>query len=179
MTPSDPAYPKLSLSRVDFVGTILLLVLLLALGLLGSSNILLGSLVPVLAVGVATALRALPPTVRARAAAPAPILFGAALLSLVAANALLTDALAGAVGLALLAWWSWDPVTNPRPRSATGYALRLPLLAVALALAISLLLPRSTSLVGLAAALIVGVLLYVAWLLSHPVGVVETQASSS
>lgn len=89
-------------------------------------------------------------------------------LALVAPTAIVTDLLAGLSALALFAWIADDPELPRGNLRRSGDVLLLPALGLAVAFSSSLLIQPGYVYVGIAAALLIGGLLAVAWVLSHP-----------
>jgi len=89
-------------------------------------------------------------------------------LALVVPPSIVTDLLAGVSALALFLWLSADPELPRGTLRRSGDVLLLPALGVAVALSSSLLIQPGYVYVGVAAGLLVGGLLAVAWVLIHP-----------
>jgi hypothetical protein len=80
----------------------------------------------------------------------------------------LTELLAGAVGLLYLLWLADDAPPAPESTRNVVQALALPALALGVALVSSLLVPVTSLLIGATAGILVALLLGVAWLFDHP-----------
>ncbi|MFZ0699867.1 MAG: hypothetical protein WAN74_06755 [Thermoplasmata archaeon] len=89
-------------------------------------------------------------------------------LALVVPTSIVTNLLAGVSALALFVWLVDDPELPRGNLRRSGDVLLLPALGLAVALSSSLLIQPGYVYVGVAAGLLVGGLLAVAWVLSHP-----------
>jgi hypothetical protein len=92
---------------------------------------------------------------------------GAELLTSTSAPTLTTELLSAACGI-LIVYWVARGAATPARRSAVARALTLPATSVGIALATGLLLVPGQSVVGLSAALVVGAIAVVAYLLGQP-----------
>ncbi|MCI4368450.1 MAG: hypothetical protein L3K09_02660 [Thermoplasmata archaeon] len=149
----------------------------IALGAVGSRGPLLGAAVP--AFGWAAALLlGLRPPVGLRWAQYLPLGAAVAFGCAVAPAGVFSDMLAGVGGLLVLAVYaSGSGPPGPKGRLAGG--LLLPGMALAVALAIAVALPTSEQYEGLAAALLAGVFLLLAWLFRVSTATTETLPSAS
>ncbi len=137
-------------------------------GLLG--GLPLGEGIAVVLVGVAAGgvLQRLRSHARLRSLAPVPVVLGLALVALDSVFGLLPELLAGLSGVALLLWLADDP---DRPAGGVGRArltIAVPGLALGIAWAGALLLPSNSASLGVAVALLVFVIVAVAFLIGQP-----------
>jgi hypothetical protein len=103
---------------------------------------------------------------RLHSLAPLPTVVAAACVAITAAPGVVSESLAGATGLLLLFAVARRP-GDARPISEVAPALSLPIVAVGLALACAVALPGIPGATGVAAALLVFVFLFLAWLYSR------------
>jgi hypothetical protein len=89
-------------------------------------------------------------------------------LALLVPDSIVTDLLAGVSALSLFVWLADDPELPRGNLRRSGDVLLLPALGLAVALSSSLLIEPGYVYVGAAAGLLVGGILAVAWVLSHP-----------
>lgn len=123
--------------------------------------------VGVVGAGVGVGLRASRSSVL-REAAPIPVLLGVGFLSVETVVAPIPELLAGITGVVFVAWLMDDP-SRPSAGVARGAVeWAVPGLAVAVAWASSFLLPSSSAPIGVAGALLVGVVALVAYLVRRP-----------
>lgn len=160
MTSSGPLAARLFALAVP----ILLFAPAVALGALATVGIWVGVVAPLTAAGTATYLREGSPTGRGWAIAPA--LAGLVAVTVLAPRTFGAELLGALAALSVLAWLAWPATGLPTRR--TGDSLVFPGVCVAIAIASSLLVVAGQSLVGLVAAILVGVLLLVGWLFENP-----------
>lgn len=125
-------------------------------------------------IGIAIAGFAIAGTIRAfagRSVRPFELLPAVAVLgylALVVPTSIVTDLLAGISALALFVWLADDAELPRGNLRRSGDSLLLPGLGLGVALSSSLLIEPGYVYVGVAAGLLVGGLLTVAWVLGHP-----------
>ncbi|MGI0131590.1 MAG: hypothetical protein ACREDK_00600 [Thermoplasmata archaeon] len=144
--------------------SILAAVPLAVVGTLGREGLVTAFLLVAGGVGLTLALGLTRP--RFRPYAPLPVLVAAGALVAVAPVTTVTELMAGVAGLILLLVVG-ESAVDPRPLSGLLPTVGLPSLAVALALGSTIALPAGSAQVAIAAALVVGVLLLLAYLFAR------------
>jgi hypothetical protein len=159
--------PSLPRREWEIVGPVLLLV---PMALLALSDTTIGARLGV-AIAVAVAAAGVvcnhPRWPSARILGLVAAIAGAELLTATSVPTLTTEILAAACGILILHWVSRGAAT-PARRSRVARGLTLPAASVGIALATGLLLVPGQSVVGLTAALVVGAVAVVAYLLGQP-----------
>lgn len=142
--------------------------LAVVLGSIGSLGLVLGGVVVGIGGVAISGALGLDPRGRFRAFALLPVLAALGILAFAAPPGPVGELLAGAGGVAVLAWLSADPHRPSRglQRGALGWAL--PGLAVGLAWAGSFLLPPSAAPLGVAGGLVAGAVIALAVLFRRP-----------
>jgi hypothetical protein len=148
-------------------GGLMLLLVAVAFGALSAIGLVAGIILAAGTVAVALFLR----RVEDRSARTVALVLPLAVLGelcLTAPISLVTELLAGAMGLMYLAWLAEDAPAAPAAARNLIDELTLPALAIGVAVAVSLIVPVSGLLVGATAAILGGLLLYVGWLFGKP-----------
>ncbi len=161
MSPSVPA------RRPGIVSGAALLLVSGLLGFYGTLPVLPALLLTLALPAAAIAMRALT-LPHVRATAPIPALAGLVVGALASPYGLLPELLAGAGGLAFLAWLAEDPARPTGGLARARTTLLVPALALGIAWASSFLLPSHAAPIGVAAALLVGALVTLAMLVARP-----------
>ena len=160
-----------------FPAGILLVLAAAALGIFSSLGEVGGPLLAGGAVVAAIALRSLKnPAARTMSLAlPLVVLLE---ITLGAAISIVTELLAGAVGILYLAWLAEDAPQSVETTRGIVDSLMLPTLAVVTAIAVGVIVPVSGLLVGATAGILGGLLLYVGWLFGNPQGFRDAPSGS-
>jgi hypothetical protein len=103
-----------------------------------------------------------------RRSAPIPVLAALGFLALETAIAPIPELLVGASGVVFVAWLLDDPSRPPAGVARGAVEWALPGLAVGVAWTSSFLLPATTAPIGVAGALLVGVVVAIAYLVRRP-----------
>ncbi len=128
----------------------------------------LGTIVVVAAVGLGAGLQRIRTRSIAHEAFPAPVVAALVSVAMLSPYGLLAGLLGGASGVALLVWLADDP---GRPAGGIGrstLAIGVPGLAIGIAWASAFLLPPGAASLGVAVALLVFVVVAVAYLIGEP-----------
>jgi hypothetical protein len=107
-----------------------------------------------------------------------PAVLGFAIVAALAVPTILSELLAGLAGLSLLYWISGTTSGRSEPSRASS-GLLLPALSVALALLVTLFLPRGPAEFGAASLILAGVLLALGWAIRTDVGRPDDRSAPS